>query len=254
MKTKPFLLISNDDGVSASGINALIDALRPHCELLVVAPDGPRSGKAFAMTSDRPVTIRLIRKERGLKIYSCSGTPVDCVKLAFAQLLGKRLPDLVVTGINHGDNSSINTLYSGTMGAAGEGVLHGVPAIGFSLCDLRPDADFAPLRPYLIDLTFKAITAGLPPLTCLNVNFPLANKFKGVRVCRMAHTTWINEFTRSRTPRGETVYWLTGDRIDDEPDADDTDSWALRNDYVAITPVTLDVTATALLPVLCDVF
>ncbi|MBP3228571.1 MAG: 5'/3'-nucleotidase SurE [Bacteroidaceae bacterium] len=251
MKQRPFLLLSNDDGYAAKGIAALIDTLRPLCDLLVVAPDGARSGMSMAMTTSVPVTLRLVRKERGLKVYACSGTPTDCVKLAVAQLVKGRRPDLVVSGINHGDNSSVNSHYSGTMGAAYEGVMHGIPAVAFSLCDFDPDADFSPLRPYLIDIVFKAIAAGLPPMTCLNVNFPNVAPYKGVRVCRMARTHWENEFARTRRPNtGSYVYWLTGDRVDDEPQADDTDAWALAHGYVAVTPETLDVTAHGLVEVL----
>ena len=256
MKQRPFVIVSNDDGLSAKGIQSLIGLLSPICDLLVVAPDGPRSGKSCAMTTDVPVTLRRIKSVPHLRVYSCSGTPTDCVKLAIAQLLKQRRPDLVVTGINHGDNSSINSHYSGTMGAAYEGVMHGVPAVAFSLCDFNPDADFEPLRPYIVDIVFKAITMGMPMLTCLNVNFPKAPKFKGVRVCRMARTHWENEFTKARRPGlpGAHVYWLTGERVDDEPQAEDTDAWALTHGYVAITPETLDVTAHGLVDVLRDVF
>lgn len=256
MKQRPFLILSNDDGYQAKGMTFLIDTLRPVCDMLVVAPDGARSGMACAMSATLPVTIKKVRSERGLRVYSCSGTPTDCVKLAVAQLLKGRKPDLVVSGINHGDNSSINSHYSGTMGAAYEGVMHGIPAVAFSLCDFSPDADFDPLRPYLIDFVFKAIASGLPPMTCLNINFPKAQKFKGVRICRMARTHWDNEFTRARRPGipGAYVYWLTGDRVNEEPEATDTDAWALENGYVAVTPETLDVTAHGLVAGLKDVF
>ncbi len=255
-KQRPFLVLSNDDGFRAKGLNVLIDTLRPMCDLLVVAPDGTRSGMACAMTATIPVTLQKIKKERGLTIYACSGTPTDCVKLAVAQLLRGRRPDLVVSGINHGDNSSVNSHYSGTLGAAYEGVMHGIPAVAFSLCDFSPDADFEPLRPYLIDFVFKAIAAGLPPLTCLNINFPKAQKFNGVRICRMGRTHWNNEFTKARRPgiSHQFVYWLTGDRINDEPLAQDTDSWALENGFIAVTPETLDVTAHGLITGLQDVF
>lgn len=256
MKQRPFLILSNDDGYQAKGLRVLIDTLRTLCDLLVVAPETVQSGMANAMTASLPVTLRKVRSERGLKVYACSGTPTDCVKLAVSHLLKGRRPDLVVSGINHGDNSSINSHYSGTLGAAYEGVMHGIPAVAFSLCDFNPDADFEPLKPYLIDFVFKAIAAGLPPLTCLNINFPLAPKFKGVRICRMAHTHWDNEFTRARRPGRPRayVYWLTGNRVNEEPDATDTDDWALQNGYIAVTPETLDLTAHGLLASLRDVF
>ena len=253
-RNRPFFLISNDDGYMAKGINELIDTLRTVADLLVVAPERPRSGMGCAITADVPVTCQLVRKERGLKVYSCSGTPADCIKLAHAHLLKNRRPDLVLAGINHGDNSSVNAHYSGTMGAVYEGALHGYPSVAFSLCDHNPDADFTMLRPYIIDLVFKAITVGMPSFTCLNVNFPKCGKFKGVKICRMGYTQWENEFTKAKRPQGGTVYWLTGDRKDVGEAQEDTDSWALDNGYVAITPVTLDVTSYGLLDILNNVF
>lgn len=256
MKQRPFLILSNDDGIHAKGLNVLIDTLRPVCDMLVVAPDGARSGMGCAMSASLPVTLKKVCSERKLKTYVCSGTPTDCIKLAVSHLLKNRKPDLVVSGINHGDNSSINSHYSGTMGAAYEGALHGFPAVAFSLCDFNPDADFSPLRPYLIDFVFKAIACGMPPLTCLNINFPKVQKFKGVRICRMARTHWDNEFTRARRPGHPSahVYWLTGERVNDEPQATDTDAWALENGYIAVTPETLDVTAHGLIDGLSKVF
>lgn len=159
--SKPFILISNDDGVQARGINFLIETLHPVADLLVVAPDGPRSGGACSITSAQPLRYSVLRQEPGLTVCSCTGTPVDCVKLAL-NVFRDRRPDLVVGGINHGDNSSVNSHYSGTMGVVTEGALQGYPAIAFSLCDHSPAADFTPLAPYLVDLVFKAIAVGLP--------------------------------------------------------------------------------------------
>lgn len=251
MTQKPYILISNDDGVAAKGINYLIDTLHPVADLLVVAPDSARSGYGCAITTNVPLTIQPVRSERGLKVYSCTGTPADCVKLALFQLVGNRQPDLVVSGINHGDNSSINAHYSGTMGAAFEGVLHGIPSVAFSICDHNPDADFRPMHDYIIDLVFKSITMGMPRNTCLNINFPKADHFNGVRVCRMGSTQWVNEIARARRPlTKQPVFWLTGERVDLEPEADDTDAWALSHGYVAITPTTVDNTAYELIDVL----
>lgn len=196
-----------------------------------------------------PLTYRVVRSEPGLTVCACSGTPTDCVKLALGEVLDRR-PDLVVGGINHGDNSSVNTHYSGTMGVASEGALQGFPAIAFSLCDHRADADFTPLRPYLVDLVMKAIAMGLPPFTCLNVNFPLRPRFEGLRVCRMARSRWTREFERRRKPGGGDYFWMTGECIELEPEAEDTDRWALAHGYVAVTPTTLDATATGLIDVL----
>lgn len=253
MSTKPFLLISNDDGYEARGINFLIDTLRPVADIFVMAPDAPRSGAGCSITSALPLSYRTVRQEEGLTVCACSGTPADCVKLALGEVLDRR-PDLVIGGINHGDNSSVNSHYSGTMGVATEGALQGYPSIAFSLCDHSADADFTPLQPYLVDLTFKAIAAGLPPFTCLNVNFPLRPKFEGVRVCRMARSRWTREFERCHRPGGGNYFWMTGECVELEPDAEDTDRWALAHGYVAVTPTTLDVTATGLVDVLKGCF
>ncbi len=252
MPNKPYILISNDDGVSAKGINFLIETLRPIADLLVVAPDSPRSGMGCAITSTVPITVKLLREEEGLKVYSCSGTPVDCVKVAVNNLL-ERQPDLVVGGINHGDNSSVNSHYSGTMGVVTEGALQGFPAVAFSLCDHSPNADFIPLRPYLVDFVFKTIAVGLPPFTCLNINFPKRPKFEGVRICRMAHSRWCHETERRQHPYGSDYYWLVGNCEELEPEATDTDRWALAHGYVAVTPTQLDTTATGLMEILKNV-
>lgn len=249
---RPYVLISNDDGVDAPGINFLIETLRSVADILVMAPDSARSGFSCSITSSRPITYKVLRREEGLTVCSCSGTPTDCVKMAL-NLFKEREFDLVIGGINHGDNSSVNAHYSGTMGVAIEGALQGYPSIAFSLCDHRMDADFTPLRPYLVDLMFKAIAVGLPPFTCLNVNFPLAPKFKGIKVCRMAKSRWQNEVEHRTHPYGSDYYWLAGECRELEPQATDTDRWALANGYVAITPTQLDVTAYALVDALKNI-
>ncbi len=249
---RPFLLISNDDGVQAPGLHFLIEALRPYADLLVMAPDSARSGFSSSITSAHPLTYKILRREEGFTLCSCSGTPTDCVKMAL-NLFPERKPDLVIGGINHGDNSSVNAHYSGTMGVAIEGALQGYPSVAFSLCDHRHDADFEPLRPYLVDFMFKAIALGLPAFTCLNINFPLAPKFKGTKVCRMARSRWQNEVERREHPWGGEYFWLVGENIELEPDATDTDRWALANGYIAVTPTQLDVPAPALVDVLREV-
>lgn len=249
---KPFLLVSNDDGVQARGLRFLIDTLRPVADLLVVAPDGPRSGGACSITSTRPLHYSVLQQEPGLTVCSCTGTPVDCVKLAL-NVFRDRKPDLVVGGINHGDNSSVNSHYSGTMGVATEGALQGFPAVAFSLCDHSPAADFAPLAPYLVDFVFKTIAVGLPPFTCLNVNFPRRERFEGVKICRMARSRWENELERREHPWGGEYFWLAGNCRELEPEAADTDRWALTHGYVAVTPTQLDVTATGLVEILREV-
>lgn len=249
---RPYLLLSNDDGVQAPGLNFLIETLRPYADLLVMAPDSARSGFSCSITSAHPLTYRVLRREEGLTVCACSGTPTDCVKMAL-NLFPDRKPDLVVGGINHGDNSSVNAHYSGTMGVAIEGALQGYPSVAFSLCDHREDADFSPLRPYLVDFMFKAIAVGLPPFTCLNINFPLAPRFKGVKVCRMARSRWQKEVEHRRHPWGADYYWLVGENVELEPEATDTDRWALAHGYVAVTPTQLDVTARELMEVLQDI-
>lgn len=250
---KPRLLLSNDDGVTAKGLNFLIDVLAPAADLFVMAPDGPRSGAGCSLTSITPTSYRVLRDEPGLKVCACSGTPVDCVKLALDQAMDY-MPDLIVGGVNHGSNASINVHYSGTMGVALEGAMKGIPSVAFSLCNHRPDADFTPLQAYVKDIVTRTLSVGLPPHTCLNVNFPDLATFKGVRVCRMAKSSWTHEYVPCPHPYGGRHFWLTGTNENLEPDADDTDLWALDHGYVAITPTAVDVTAYALKEQLKSVF
>lgn len=240
---RPLILISNDDGYEAKGIRSLVDMVRPLGDVLVCAPNGPRSGQACAFTVNDPLTLTLRHKEEGLEVWSCSGTPVDCVKMALANICPRK-PDIVIGGINHGDNASVNTHYSGTMGVVMEGCMKYIPSVAYSLCDHRADADFSPLAPYIEQITEHVLKEGLPQGVCLNVNFPLQDSpYKGVRVCRMSRGTWLNETTRCRHPRGYDYWWMVGHYQNDEPEATDTDRWALDNGYVAITPTRIDVTA-----------
>lgn len=239
---KPLILISNDDGYRAKGINSLIDMLTDMARIVVCSPESARSGYSCAFSATEPLRLKQKRKEGDVEVWSCNGTPVDCVKLALNQLLSGQRPDMIIGGINHGDNASVNTHYSGTMGVAIEGCLKYIPSVAFSSCDYREDADFEPLRPYIRSITSKVLSEGLPTGVCLNVNFPVATEFCGVRVCRMAKGTWGNECVKMRHPRGYDYYWMTGEYTNDEPDANDTDNWALRHGYVAITPTRTDVT------------
>lgn len=243
---KPLILISNDDGFQAKGINELVMFLRDIADLIVVAPDGPRSGASGAITSASPVNYVKIREEEGLVVYKCSGTPVDSVKLALHALV-PRVPDMVIGGINHGDNSSVNVHYSGTMGVAIEGCLKGIPSIGFSLCNHSSDADFSPSCPFVRAIVSTTLEKGLPYGTCLNVNFPDTDNLKGIRICRQTDGVWINEFAECNSPRGAGYYWLTGSYKNNEPDSTDTDHWALDNGYVAVTPTKIDVTSYKLM-------
>lgn len=239
---KPLILISNDDGVTAKGINELIRFLRPLGEIVVMAPDSPRSGMGCAITADRPVRYSLVKREPSLTIYKCTGTPTDCIKLAKTVVLDRE-PDLIVGGINHGDNSAVNVHYSGTMGVVIEGCLNNIPSIGFSLCDHDANANFEPMAELVRKIARNVLEKGLPKGICLNVNFPLDEVYKGVRVCRQTVGRWTNEWEGRVHPRGSDYFWLTGNFENNEPDAEDSDHWALDNGYVAITPTKIDVTA-----------
>ena len=240
---KPFILISNDDGYQAKGLNSLVDMIRDMADILVCAPDSGRSGSACAFTAVDPLIMVPQKKEEGLEVWSCSGTPVDSVKLALNELCKERRPQMVIGGINHGDNASVNAHYSGTMGVTLEGCMKYIPSVAYSLCDHSEDADFELLRPYIRMLTKKVLEEGLPKGVCLNVNFPLVEEFKGIKVCRMAYGTWGNELVKCRHPRGYDYFWMVGSYTNDEPEAADTDNWALNHGYVAITPTQIDVTA-----------
>ena len=239
---RPLILISNDDGYQAKGINVLIDMLRPMADLVVCAPDGPRSGFSCAFSAEVPLRLTKRGEEPGVEVWSSNGTPVDCVKLALSKIVDRQ-PAMVIGGINHGDNGSVNSHYSGTMGVVMEGCMKYIPSVAFSLCDHRADADFEPLRPFVVSITRRVLSEGLPIGTCLNVNFPVLTAFKGVRVCRMAHGSWLNEITTCHHPRGYDYHWMVGHYRNDEPEAEDTDNWALAHGYVAITPTTFDLTS-----------
>lgn len=247
MQEKTLILISNDDGVDAKGINELIQALRSIGEIFVMAPDSPRSGASSAITSQIAVSFSIVHQEEGLHIYKCSGTPTDCIKLALETIV-PRTPDLVIGGINHGDNSAVNVHYSGTMGVVLEGCMKGIPSIGFSLCDHNPNADFSPAIPYVVHITKQTLKHGLPNGTCLNVNFPELPPYKGIKVCRQTIGRWEREWCHCLHPRsGEKLYWITGEFTNHEPQSIDTDKWALDNGFVAITPTQIDLTAYELM-------
>lgn len=244
---RPLLLVSNDDGYRAKGINSLVEMLSDLADIIVCAPEDARSGYSCAFSATTPLRLCLREKREGVEVWSCNGTPVDCVKMALAEIVPRK-PDMVIGGINHGDNGSVNTHYSGTMGVTLEGCMKYIPSVAFSLCDHREDADFEPLRPLIRQITERVLAEGLPMGVCLNVNFPLIQEdaqtsYKGVRVCRMAHGTWGNEVTKCHHPRGYDYWWMVGSYQNDEPEAEDTDNWALTHGYVAITPTQIDVTA-----------
>ena len=243
---RPLLLISNDDGYQSKGIRQLVEMVSDYGDIIVCAPEDARSGFSCAFSATTPLRLNLREKRDGVEIWSCNGTPVDCVKMALAEICPRR-PDMVIGGINHGDNASVNAHYSGTMGVTLEGCMKYIPSVAFSLCDHRDDADFEPLRPLIREITAKVLAEGLPKGVCLNVNFPLlptvGEGYKGVRVCRMAYGTWGNEVTKCHHPRGYDYWWMVGQYQNDEPDAEDTDRRALDHGYVAITPTQIDLTA-----------
>ena len=241
MNKKPLILITNDDGVRSKGIQSLIEAVRTLGDVVVLAPDGARSGMSSAITPNLPLRISLLKQEEGLTVYACTGTPVDCVKLAFNEILD-RTPDLVISGINHGSNSAICVVYSGTMGAAMEGCIFGVPSIGFSLTDHSPHADFSNAIKYARIISEKVLKEGLPKGVCLNVNIPDIEDIKGMKVCAQAAGRWTVEFMKSQDGAGKDVYWLTGVFDNHNPTDEGSDEWALSNGYVSVVPVKIDMT------------
>lgn len=237
---KPLILVSNDDGYMAKGINILMRVLVEFGDVVVVAPHTGRSGKGCAITSEVPIKMWKVFEEQSLLVYACTGTPCDCVKIASETVLTRR-PALVVGGINHGDNSAVNAHYSGTMGIVMEGCMKGVPSIAFSLCSHDSDADFSPTLPVIRKIVSKVLQHGLSKGSCLNVNFPDISSYAGVKVCRQAYGQWVNEWQGHEHPNGGTWYWLTGN-FQCEDDAADADNVALKNGYVAITPTKIDLT------------
>lgn len=244
MQKRPLILVTNDDGITAPGIRCLIRIMNEIGEVVVVAPDSPQSGMGHAVTLDATLHCEPIHIDDGIqKEYTCSGTPVDCVKIARHEVL-KRTPDLCVSGINHGSNSSINVIYSGTMSAAVEAGIEGVPAIGFSLLDYSWEADFEESRDFVKKIALNVLKNGLPKGVVLNVNIPKLKReeIKGIRICRQAQARWQEKFDRRISPQGRTYYWMTGKFINEDI-GEDTDEWALANGYVSVVPIKFDLTA-----------
>jgi len=236
---KPLILITNDDGITAPGIRALISVAEEIGNVVVVAPDSPQSGKGHAITVNNTLYLNRVSENE----YSCSGTPVDCVKMAVHEIL-KQKPDLCISGINHGSNSSINVIYSGTMSAAVEAGIEGIPAVGFSLADFSWNADFEHIKSFARTIILLVLENSLPKGVVLNVNFPKLPKqeIKGIKICRQANAVWVERFDKRQTPHGRDYYWLTGEFVNYDK-GEDTDEWALANGYVSIVPVQFDLTA-----------
>ncbi|MDR3268047.1 MAG: 5'/3'-nucleotidase SurE [Tannerella sp.] len=243
------ILITNDDGVAAEGMIELSKSLKGLGDLVVFAPDGPRSGMSSAITSTMPVTYTLLRREEGLTVYSCTGTPVDCVKLAINEVLHRK-PDLLVSGINHGGNQAICVHYSGTMGAVIEGCVFSVPSLGVSLADYTPGADFSEACRLGRRVAGQVLKHGLPQGTYLNLNVPNVSPVKGIAVCRQASGRWVNEFYRTQGPDGKPHYWLTGEFVNRGPVYPDSDTQRLSEGYASLVPGLIDVTDYAFMETL----
>jgi 5'-nucleotidase len=244
MEKKPLILVTNDDGISAPGIRKLIEVMNEIGEVVVVAPDRPQSAMGHAITINSPLHSTEIQVKEGTHLeYSCSGTPADCVKLAINEILDRK-PDLCVSGINHGSNSSINVIYSGTMSAAVEAGIEGIQAIGFSLLDYRWSADFDAIRNYVKKITLSALENKIPSNVVLNVNFPklVEEEIKGIKICRQAKAYWVEEFDKRTNPMGLDYYWLTGNFVNEDK-GEDTDEWALSQGYISVVPIEFDLTA-----------
>ncbi|MVX35792.1 5'/3'-nucleotidase SurE [Myroides sp. LoEW2-1] len=244
MMQKPLILVTNDDGITAPGIRALISVMKEIGDVVVVAPDSAQSGMGHAVTINNTLTLEKVNIDSDIeKEYACSGTPVDCVKIALGQILNRK-PDLCVSGINHGSNSSINVIYSGTMSAALEAGMSGIPAIGFSLLDFSWNADFEQIKPFIKKITLEALKKGVPTDVVFNVNFPKLkfDEIKGIKVCRQAKATWVENFDKRISPHGKEYYWLKGEFVNQDK-GEDTDEWALEHGYVSLVPVHFDMTA-----------
>jgi len=251
--SKPLILVSNDDGISSRGIRILVELMSELGEVIVVAPDSPQSGMGHAITVGN--TLRLDKTDIFGKVraYKCSGTPADCVKLAKHHLLINGKPDLVVSGINHGSNTSISILYSGTMSAAIEGAIEGLPAVGFSLCDYSSEADFSHVGGFVKKIASEVLNRGLPKGVALNVNIPPKRneQVKGIKVCRQARAKWEEQFDVRRDPTGRKYFWMAGNFVNFDK-GEDNDEWAIANNYVSIVPCQYDLTAHHAISILND--
>ncbi len=242
--SKPLIFISNDDGISAKGLRALVEVAKTLGEVVVVAPDKPQSGKGHAVTIKFPLRLTKVEVFDDVESWMCTGTPADCVKMAKDILLKDRTVDLVLSGVNHGANTSINILYSGTMSAAMEGAIEGKKSIGFSLDDFSSEADFTASKYYIEKIIKRVLNFEGKQSLLLNVNIPNLplQDIKGIKICRQSRGKWVEEFSESIDPRGVPYYWLTGRFESLEKDSTDTDLWAIANGYVSVVPSNFDLT------------
>lgn len=243
---KPLILVTNDDGITSRGVRALVEVASTFGEVVVVAPDKPQSAKGHAITLEDPIRIHPVDIFDGIVAYECSGTPVDCVKLAKQVILRDRKPDLVVSGINHGSNASVNILYSGTMSAAMEASLEGVNSVGFSLLNYHAQADFSAAKVYAHKIIAHVLENGIEGTNLYNVNIPdlPAAEIKGIKICRQAEAQWIEDYQEALDPRGKRYFWITG-RFVNLDEGTDCDVWALDQGYVSVVPCMHDLTAHA---------
>jgi 5'-nucleotidase len=243
-KELPIILITNDDGVTAPGIKALVESVQDLAKVVVVAPDKPQSGMGHAITIGQPLRMDKVHLFGDVEAWQTSGTPVDCVKLAVDKVLHRK-PDLCLSGINHGANHSINVIYSGTMSAAMEASIESIPSVGFSLMDYSFDADFSAAKIYVRRIALSLLEKGkkIDPKLLLNVNIPAVKEkqIKGIKICRQAKAKYEEDFLERHDPHGRKYYWLTGQFMNNDK-AKDTDVWALKNNYVSIVPVQFDLT------------
>lgn len=241
-KEKPIILVTNDDGVTAPGIRNLVEAVKDLGKVVVVAPDKPQSGMGHAITIGSPLRLSAVNIFEGVEAYQCTGTPVDCVKLAVDKVLHRK-PDLCLSGINHGANHSINVIYSGTMSAAVEAAIESIPSVGFSLLDYSIEADFTAARQYARIVVEKLLSTKLDKHTVLNVNIPSVKPelIKGIKICRQAYAKYEEDFIERQDPHGRRYYWLTGEFVNFDKGRD-TDVWALAHNYVSVVPVQFDLT------------
>ncbi len=237
------ILATNDDGITAPGLKALVEVAQELGDVVIVAPNAAQSGQGHAITIRDPLKLTKSKHFIGFEAYECSGTPVDCVKLGKHVVLHQREADLCVSGINHGSNASINIIYSGTLSAALEASLEGIPSIGFSLLDFSWDADFEACKPFIREIMEFVLAGKMKSGKLLNVNIPAlpSEELKGFRICRQAEARWVERYLEARDPRGEKYYWLSGEFINMD-DGDDTDVWALENGFISVVPSHHDLT------------
>ncbi|MBP6687193.1 MAG: 5'/3'-nucleotidase SurE [Lacibacter sp.] len=241
-KEQPIILITNDDGVTAPGIRNLVEAVKDLGKIVVVAPDKPQSGMGHAITIGFPLRLQRVHIMEDVETWQCSGTPVDCVKLAVDKVLHRK-PDICLSGINHGANHSINVIYSGTMSAAIEASIESIPSVGFSLLNYSMEADFTGAKKYARQIVQQLLKGKQDKHLCLNVNFPNvdASLIKGVKVCRQAYAKYVEDFKERKDPTGKSYYWLTGE-FKNFDKGKDTDVWALEHNFVSVVPVQFDLT------------